>query len=248
MQLHLDNPKCFDLTAHPDFEKVICAGRIALGNNRFDADSNDLVTLRIQAARNASVPAVSNIRTTHSHDYDNINRYHQTDDAWQEVHTKTVCFDATSADKPSSNEIEDLACRMYDMNINDAAYAGCYMRLVYLNPGAVQFITAPAKYHANIPAPVQQTYTATSSPATQPTLTSSCYMCGGPHFLSQCLVVEDYIRAGRIVCRDGHLAFPDGSHLICHHGTGLFHTTIDEHFGSSLPVQSFTPTASSAPC
>ena len=47
--------------------------------------------------------------------------------------------------------------------------------------------------------------------------------------------------------RDGHLAFPDGSHLIHHHGTGLFHTTIDKRFRSSLPVQSFTPTASSVP-
>ena len=180
MQLCLDNPKGFDLTAHPDFEKVICAGRTALGNNRFDADSNDLVTLRIQAACNASVPAASNIRTTHLHDYDNINRYRQTDDARQEVHTKTVRFDATSADKPSSNKIEDLTHRMYDMNINNAAYAGCYMWLVYLNPGAVHFIAAPPKYHANIPAPVQQAYTATSSPAAQPTSMFSCYMCSGP--------------------------------------------------------------------
>ena len=181
MQLHLDDPKGFDLTAHPDFKKVIHAGHTALGNNRFDADSDDLVTLHIQAACNTSVPAAFNIRTTHLHDYDNINRYCQTDNAWQEVCMKTVCLDATSADKPSSNKIEDLTHCMYNMNINDAAYAGCYMQLVYLNPGAVQFIAAPPKYCANIPAPVQQTYTATSFSAAQPTSMSSCYRCGGCH-------------------------------------------------------------------
>ena len=151
MQLCLDNPKGFDLTAHPDFKKVIHTGHTALGNNRFDPDSNDLVTLCIQAARNASVPAASNMRTTHLHDYDNINRYHQTDNAWQEVHMKTVCFDATSADKPSSNKIEDLMCHMYNMNINDTAYAGCYMQLVYLNPGAVQFHCSPTQVPCQYP-------------------------------------------------------------------------------------------------
>ena len=246
MQLQLDGPRGFDRTAHPDFEKVIRAGRVVLGNDRFDADSNDLVTLRIQSARNASVPAASNIRTTHLRDYDNTDRYHQADNMRQEVRTKTVRLDATSAEKPSSTEVEDLARRMYDMNINDAVYAGCYMRLVYLNPSAAQFVAAPAKYRTNLPAPIQQTYTtsSTGSPASQPSLTStSCYMCGGPHFLSQCSVVEDYIRAGRIVRREAHLTFPDGSRLIRHHGTGLFRTTIDERFGSSLPVQSSTPTS-----
>ena len=88
------------------------------------------------------------------------------------------------------------------------------------------------------------TTSSASSPASQPSSTSHCYMYGGPHFLDQCLVVEDYIHAGQIVhTSDTHLAFPDGSRLIRHHGTGLFHTTIDKHFGSSLPVQSSTSTS-----
>ena len=70
MQLQIDNPKGFDCTAHPDFEKVIRAGCTVLGNDRFDADSNNLVTLCIQAARKASVPAMSNTRSTHFHDHD----------------------------------------------------------------------------------------------------------------------------------------------------------------------------------
>ena len=64
MQLRLDNPKGFDRSTHPDFKKVICAGCKALGNNRFDAVSNDLVSLRIQAAHNASTPTAPNIRST----------------------------------------------------------------------------------------------------------------------------------------------------------------------------------------
>ena len=71
MQLQLDNPKGFDRSTHPDFEKVICAGREALGNNRFDAVSNNLVSLRIQAARNASTPTVSNVRSTPLHHQEN---------------------------------------------------------------------------------------------------------------------------------------------------------------------------------
>ena len=86
--------------------------------------------------------------------------------------------------------------------------------------------------------------TSTTSPALKPPSMSSCYMCGGPHFLGQCSVVEDYICASQIIhTSDTRLAFPDGSRLICHHGTGLFCNTIDEHFGSSLPVQLSTPTS-----
>ena len=247
MQLRLDNPKGFDRSMHPNFEKVIHAGCKALGNNRFDAVFNDLVSLRIQATRNASTPTASNIRSTPLHGYDNTNRYHQVDDARQEVHTKTVRFDANSADKPSSNEIEDLTRRMYNMNINEAAYAGCYMRLVYLNPASAQYIAAPAKYCTSSPAPIQQSYTTINSPATLPVSSSSCYMCGGPHILGNCPVVDDYISAGHIVRKDGFLVYPDGSRLHRHYGTGLFRTSIDERYGNSLPVQPSAPTSTSPP-
>ena len=243
MQLQISDPKGFNCTAYPDFEKVIRAGC----HDRFNADSNDLVAVCIKAACNTFAVAQSNSRTTHLHDYENTDQYRETDNVWQEVQTKTVRFDAkASTDKTPGSEVKDLARHMYNMDINDAAYAGCYMRLVFLNPSTAQSISTPAKYQTNLPAPIQQMYTTSSasSPASQPSSTSHCYMCGGPHFLGQCLVVEDYIRAGQIVCTsDTRLAFPDGSHLICHHGTGLFRTTIDKHFGSSLPVQSSTPTS-----
>ena len=160
---------------------------------------------------------------------------------------KAVRFDANSVDKPSSNEIEDLARHMYNMNIDEAAYAGCYMCLVYLNPAAAQYITAPAKYHTSSPVPVQQSYTTVNSPATPPISSSSCYICGGPHILGNCPVVNDYINAGRIVCKDGFLAYPDGSCLHCHYGTGLFRTSIDERYGNSLPVQPSASTGTSPP-
>ena len=247
MQFQISDPKGFDCTAYPDFEKVICAGRAVLGHDRFDADSNDLVTVRIKAACNTFAAAPSNSRTTHLRDYENTDQYRETNNVRQEVQTKTVRFDAkASADKTPGSEVEDLARRMYNMDINDAAYAGCYMRLVFLNPSAAQFVSSPAKYRTNLPAPIQQTYTTSSasSSASQPSSTSRCYMCDGPHFLGQCLVVEDYIRASRIVrTSDTCLAFPDGSRLIRHHGTGSFRTTIDECFGSSLLVQSSTPTS-----
>ena len=109
---------------------------------------------------------------------------------------KTVHVDAkASTDKPPSSEVEDLAHCMYNMNIDNAVYAGCYVQLVYLNPSTAQFIAALATYWTNHPAPIQQTYTTSgaSSPASQLFLSSCCYMCSGPHFLVQCLVIEDYI-------------------------------------------------------
>lgn len=101
----------------------------------------------------------------------------------QEVQMMTVHVDAkASTDKPPSSEVKDLAHCMYNMNIDNAVYAGCYVQLVYLN-------------WTNHPAPIQQTYTTSgaSSPASQLFLSSCCYMCSGPHFLVQCLVIEDYI-------------------------------------------------------
>ena len=247
MQLQISNPKGFDYTAYLDFEKIIWAGHAVLHHDRFNAASNDLVAVHIKAAHNTSAAAPSNSRTTNLCDYENTNQYHQTDNMQQEVQMTTVHFDAkASIDKTPSSEVEDLAHRMYNMNIDNAVYAGYYVQLVYLNPSTAQFIVALAKYWTNHPAPIQQTYTTSSasSPASQLLLSSCCYMCSGPHFLGQCLVIEDYIYAGRIVCTlDTCLAFPDGSHLICYHGTGLFRTIIDEHFGSSLPVQSSTPTS-----
>jgi len=77
-------------------------------------------------------------------------------------------------------------------------------------------------------------------------------MCGGQHLVSQCHVIEDYIRAGWIVRRDWFLAYPDGSRIRCHHSTGLLRTTIDERYGNTLPVQASTsdvlPTTSNFRC
>ena len=47
LQLQLKDPKKFDHTEHPNFEKVIKAGHIVLANDRFDIDKNDLVTLHL---------------------------------------------------------------------------------------------------------------------------------------------------------------------------------------------------------
>jgi len=61
-----------------------------------------------------------------------------------------------------------------------------------------------------------------------------CGMCGEAHFISKCIVVEDYIRARRIVRNDRFLIYPDGSRLHPHPSTGLLRTTIDEYYGSKL--------------
>ena len=72
-------------------------------------------------------------------------------------------------------------------------------------------------------------------------------MCGGQHLIGQCHIVEDYICAGQIVCRDRYLAYPDGSCIHRHHGTGLLHTTINEHYGNTLPVQATMSDVSPSP-
>ena len=146
------------------------------------------------------------------------------------------------------DEADELSRHLSTLRTDDPVYAGCYARLMLLSSTVAAIWPPPAGARPHS-IPVQQTFTTSTSTTAPfaPPSGASCFMCGGPHFLSQCPVVEDYIYAGRIVRRDGRLAYPDGSRLHRHHGTGLFRTTIDECFGNSLPVQPSAPTNTSAP-
>jgi len=233
LQLQLEDPKKFDHTEHPNFEKVIKAGRVVLANDRFDVDKNDPVTLRLHSVRETA--PLSNVKAAPSRPSYDKDKYHYPSDARQEVHTKTVHFDES---KVLIDEVDELSRRISRLDIHDSAYAGCYAHLICLSTAAAEIWPLPAGARPRA-APVHQTFSTTSSTA-MALPSGNCFMCGGQHLVSQCHVIEDYIRAGRIVRRDRFLAYPNGSRIRRHHGTGLLRTTIDERYGNTLPVQAST--------
>ena len=247
LQLHFDDPKNYDPTQYPDFDKTVKAGRVTLSGDRINVIRSNPMAQQPRVACDHTTAAVDAVKAPFSRVYDDPHKHYRADDARQEVHTKVVQM--SDVPRPSvMDEADKLSRHLSMLRIDDPVYAGCYARLMLLSSTVAAIWPPPAgaRPHSIL---VQQTFTTSTSMTAPfaPPSGASCFMCGGPHFLSQCPIVEDYIYAGRIVrTRDGCLAYPDGSCLHRHHGTGLFRTTIDEHFGNSLPVQSSAPTTSTS--
>ncbi|KIM57905.1 hypothetical protein SCLCIDRAFT_28434 [Scleroderma citrinum Foug A] len=122
LQLQLEDPKKFDHMEHPNFEKVIKAGRIVLANDRFNIDKNDPVTLRLRSVCDFSAPP-SDDKSTPSRLYNDEDKYCYTSNACQEVHTKTIRFDESKA---LIDEVDELSRCISRLDVHDSAYAGCY--------------------------------------------------------------------------------------------------------------------------
>ena len=242
LQLQLKDPKKFDHTEHPNFEKVIKAGHIVLTNDRFDIDKNNPVALHLCSVCDSSAPPSDN-KNTPSCPYNDEDKYCYINDACQEVRTKTVCFDESKA---LIDEVDDLSCCISRLDVHDSAYAGCYACLLCLSTATTE-IWPPLAGARPRTAPVHQTFSMTNTTTSTALLSGNCFMCRGQHLVGQCHVVDDYIHAGRIVHSDRYLAYPDGSRIHCHHGTGLLCTTINECYGNTLPVQATTSDVSLTP-
>jgi len=189
LQLQLEDPKKFDHTEHPNFEKVIRAGRVVLANDQFDVDKNDPVTLRLHSVRD-SVP-LSDIKTAPLRPSYNKDKYCYPGDARQEVQTKTVRFDESKA---LIDEVDKLSWCISRLDVHDSAYARCYAHLICLSTATAKIWPLPAGARPRA-APVHQTFSTAGSAAVTPP-SSNCFMCGGPHLVSQCHVINDYICTG----------------------------------------------------
>ncbi|KAG1843078.1 hypothetical protein C8R48DRAFT_780815 [Suillus tomentosus] len=115
------------------------------------------------------------------------------------------------------DEVEDLARKMHTLDIGDAAYSGCYTRLVCLAPAAAQAWAAlKSRQLINsvttsgtlpcIPLPPLP-----SSPNNQTRTT--CFFCGGTHVIWTCAIASDYLRAGCIIRNGQYFAFTDQSRI-----------------------------------
>jgi hypothetical protein len=159
-----------------------------------------------------------------------------------EVQTKRVAFShPAETPKTKLDELDELAQKMHRLDIRNAAYSVCYMRLAYLAPTAAQVWPAPKiGQAANVnavstanPLPYLPLPPASSPSHYQPNAT--CFFCGGSHVMRACPTAGEYLRAGRII-RDGqYFAFPDRSRLR-HFGNETFKQAIDARYSVAPPA------------
>ena len=141
------NIQNFGHIEYPAFADVIKAGRKVLESNRFDVNKNNPIPLRLRAARNP-IATASVVRASPSggnmESGDDMDAYLP---ANREVCTRTVHFKAAPVSSPS-DEIDELTQCLHGLKMEDATYAGCYMRLVCLAPTAAQFLVPPPMFQA----------------------------------------------------------------------------------------------------
>lgn len=141
------NIQNFGHIEYPAFADVIKAGRKVLESNRFDVNKNNPIPLRLRAARNP-IATASVVRASPSggnmESGDDMDAYLS---ANREVCTRTVHFKAAPVSSPS-DEIDELTQCLHGLKMEDATYAGCYMRLVCLAPTAAQFLVPPPMFQA----------------------------------------------------------------------------------------------------
>jgi hypothetical protein len=123
-----------------------------------------------------------------------------------EVQIKRVAFShPAETPKTKLDELDELAQKMHRLDIGNAAYSVCYMRLAYLAPTAAQVWPAPKiGQAANVnavstanPLPYLTLPPASSPSHYQPNAT--CFFCGGLHVMRACPTAGEYLRAGRII-------------------------------------------------
>ena len=207
-QLQLDDPS---YRAPPNFEKVIKAGRNVLANN--GVDRNNLMTPRLRSARDLSAPP-SNVKATPSRP-SNVEATHS-------------CPSKGKATPPRPSNVEAMPSRPSKGKATPSRPSK--VKATPSRPSKVKVKASPSRPDGDV-VPTHQTSSTTGSASAVP---RGCGMCGEAHFISKCIVVEDYIRARRIVRNDRFLIYPDGSRLHPHPSTGLLRTTIDEYYGSKL--------------
>jgi len=243
-RLELQNPRTFSRSDPIDYDDVLEAGQFVFSDEAFDIDVYNPVSTRFKSLR----PSAPHTAKTSAHlPSSRLRLAPESDDeedcripsALQDVRTKTVHVNSTNPiSKPTqADELEELGRRMHSLSVEDSAYAGCYTRMVFLAPTIAQMYTPPARMRTVPVAPTfQHTFSASAAlPAPMyPPSNARCFMCGGPHRLSDCTVVTMYIQAGRIIRQDRFLAFPDYSRIPRHPTTGLLQTAIDERYGGPL--------------
>ena len=256
--LELQNPRTFSRSDPINYDDILKAGQFIFSDEAFDVDVYNPVSTHFKTLhpsephvpkKSAHLPSSSRLRLAPKSDDEED---HRIPSALQDVHTKTVHIDAANPIPKSTpaDELEELRRRMHSLSVEDSAYAGCYTWMVFLAPTIAQMYTPPARMRPVHAAPMQHSFSASVVPPAPmyPPLSTKCFMCGGLHRLSDCVVITMYIQAGHIIRRDRFLAFPDYSHIPQHPTTGLLQTAINEHYGGTLlPPAGVIPRAPETP-
>ena len=256
--LELQNPWTFSRSDPINYDNVLEAGQFIFSDEAFDVDIYNPVLTHFKTLRpsephvpkkSAHLPSSSRLRLTPKSDDEED---HRIPSVLQDVHTKTVHIVAANPIPKSTpaDELEELGCHMHSLSVEDSAYAGCYTWMVFLVPTIAQMYTPPAQMCPVHAAPMQHSFSASVVPPAPmyPPSSTKCFMCGGLHRLSDCVIITMYIQGGRIIRRDRFLAFPDYSHIPQHPTTGLLQTAIDERYGGTLlPPAGVVPRAPKTP-
>jgi len=228
----------------PDIEKALEAGQFVLSDDAYDADLHEPIVSQLHSIQEARAPKPKPLRQGWDSDKEDERR-----DARREVQTRRVAFKSPTPPpiKTTLDEVDDLARKMHTLDIGDAAYAGCYTRLLHLSPAATQIWPPPKSRHlvntisANtslqyLPLPPLPNSASQQSNAI-------CFFCGGPHIMRACLVTGEYLRAGRIIHDGQYFAFPDRSR-IRRIGNETFKQVIDMRY--AMPISPTPATGSNA--
>jgi hypothetical protein len=113
----------------PDFDKVLEAGEFVFSDDAFDTDLNKPIASRLKMIQETrgSRPKLSRLN------WDSDEEEEQKDVQW-EVQTRHVAFTPPHAvpAKSVKDKVDDLAQKIHELEITDAAYAVCYTHLAGL--------------------------------------------------------------------------------------------------------------------
>jgi hypothetical protein len=212
----------------PDFEKVLKAGRSMFSFEKLSADLDDSIASRLYIMRESLSTNSPAPRNTVSREHVVTDDKDERKDAPGEVRAGEV------ASQPSTSildEVEDLARKMHNLDISDAAYSCCYTRLFCLAPAAAQAWAPPRTRQlaqsSSLPAPP------VSGHAVHTRSDPFCYFCGQAHRIRNCPTAVEYIRIGRVVWEDNYFLFSDHS-VIRRAANGTIQQAVDERYGNSI--------------
>src|SRR5882757_1082276 len=140
----------------------------------------------------------------------------------KEVQSKTVEVD-----------IDGLVRRIQGLQVDDREYAVCYFKLLEVKPTVAQLLPSPFQHMRN--ALVQQVATYPNNiPIPNPRPRSfNCHFCAVPGCkIGTCEVVNDYVRAGRVI-REGRMVLYTDKSPIAWSSQGL-KVSVDFRFGGPL--------------
>lgn len=153
IELRLEHKKAdYSRDEATDFDEVVEAGRFVLSDTAFDADGDDIISVRIKTIRAERSTTMTDKPTRCSNrtppallasdDEDDEDRENRQKDAPRDVRAKRVNFNSSTLSNSYLDEVEELSRKMHTLDISDVTYSALFSRLVLLAPAVARPTTA----------------------------------------------------------------------------------------------------------